>query len=382
MKPRRIVVPLGVLQLALAVRVLARLAQTSRGTSITPSVRLPNSPGTVGILVPVLNERRRLAPCLDGLIAQGDEVAQILVIDGGSSDGTQELVSRYALRDTRVRLIDANPVPAGWNGKAWGLQRGLDQLDQAVPWILTIDADVRPREPLTRSLLAHARRADLQALSVATRQEIRTVGEGIVHPSLLTTLVYRFGIPGQVTTSPNRVQANGQCFLIHRELLAAVGAFAAVRTSICEDVTLARAIAASGQKIGFFEAGDLVTTRMYADGRDTLREWPRSLPLRDRYFGIAGLLGLAEVLLVQAAPLPLVLALRTISAPRWLIALNLMLVATRIGVLAGTARAYTRRPWSYWISPLFDSLAAVALLRSAFRRRHVWRGRVLIRGGD
>lgn len=382
MKLRRIVVPLGVLQLALAVRVLARLAQTSRGTSITPSVRLPNSPGTVGILVPVLNERHRLAPCLDGLIAHGDEVAQILVIDGGSSDGTQELVSRYALRDTRVRLIDANPVPAGWNGKAWGLQRGLDQLDQAVPWILTIDADVRPREPLTRSLLAHARRADLQALSVATRQEIRTVGEGIVHPALLTTLVYRFGIPGQVTTSPNRVQANGQCFLIHRELLAAVGAFAAVRTSICEDVTLARAIAASGQKIGFFEAGDLVTTRMYADGRDTLREWPRSLPLRDRYFGIAGLLGLAEVLLVQAAPLPLVLALRTISAPRWLIALNLMLVATRIGVLAGTARAYTRRPWSYWISPLFDSLAAVALLRSAFRRRHVWRGRVLIRGGD
>ena len=382
MNLRHILVPIGLAQLILTVRVLTRLARTARGTTITPAARVLEQRHTVGILLPVLNERQRIGPCLDGLLAQGDEVAEILVIDGGSSDGTQELIANYARRDTRLRLIDASPIPAGWNGKAWGLQRGLDELDRSVTWVLTIDADVRPTEALTRSLLAYAEQSDLRALSVATRQELPTTGTAFVHPALLTTLVYRFGIPGQVTKSPSQVQANGQCFLIRRDLLATVGEFTAVRASICEDVTLARAIAAAGQNVGFFEAGDLVTTSMYPDGMTTLREWPRSLPMRDRYFGLAGVLGLAEVLFVQAAPLPLLLAFRALTAPRWMATLNLMLVATRVGVLAGTARAYRARPWTYWISPLFDLPAALLLLRSALRRRHVWRGRELVRGGN
>ena len=57
---------------------------------------------------------------------------------------------------------------------------------------------------------------------------------------------------------------------------------------------------------------------MYQNGWSTLREWPRSLPMRDRFFGVAGVLGLAEVLLVQALPLPLLILFRTTAVPRWL----------------------------------------------------------------
>ena len=174
------------------------------------------------------------------MIAQDCEVSQILVVDGGSTDGTQALVRSYIERDDRIRLIDASPVPADWNGKAWGLQRGLESIGCSVKWILTIDADVRPRPRLARSLIWHARRFKLQALSVATRQEIETAGEGLVHPSLLTTLVYRFGIPGGATRTMRDVQANGQCFLIRHDLLSSIGEFTSVRDSICEDVTLAR----------------------------------------------------------------------------------------------------------------------------------------------
>ena len=77
------------------------------------------------MVVPVLNERNRLSSCLDGLIAQGEEVAEIVVVDGGSNDGTQQLVCTYAQSDPRVRLVDASPIPSTWNGKAWGLQVGL-----------------------------------------------------------------------------------------------------------------------------------------------------------------------------------------------------------------------------------------------------------------
>ena len=119
------------------------------------------------MIVPALNEASRLAACLDGLIAQDIEVAEILVVDGGSQDGTQDLVRRYAARDVRVLLVDASPVPADWNGKAWGLQVGLDRSDQTTKWLLTIDADVRPTSGLCTALLAHAHEVALSALSIA-----------------------------------------------------------------------------------------------------------------------------------------------------------------------------------------------------------------------
>ena len=94
------------------------------------------------------------------------------------------------------------------------------------------------------------------------------------------------------------------------------------------------------------------------------------------------LFGWLEVALVQALPLPLMLFLLTARIRHgWLMMLNSMLLAMRIGVLFGTARAYQRRPWSYWLSPLCDLPVAVKLARSALQRRHVWRGRVLVRGG-
>ena len=336
----------------------------------------------VSVIVPVLNEYDRLSPCLEGLIVQGEEVAEIVVVDGGSDDGTQQLVYAYSQSDSRVRLVDASPIPATWNGKAWGLQVGLHSVSPNSRWILTIDADVRPRPLLTCSLLVQAKRTGLAALSIATLQEIEGIGEGLLHPSLLTTLVYRFGMPGKIMRRVSEVQANGQCFLFTRDVLEACGGFEETRHSVCEDITIARALVASGYPIGFYEAGDLVSVNMYEHWRDTWHSWTRSLPMQDQYSGISTVIGLLEVALVQALPLPLLLLLAvTRVRSRWPGALNGILLVMRIGVLFGTARAYRRRPWSYWLSPLCDLPMTVQLVRNAIKRWHVWRGRVFIRGG-
>jgi dolichol-phosphate mannosyltransferase len=371
-------------QALLALRVLLRLLRTGMRATAIPAAQTSvfDDDGTVTVIVPVLDECSRVSPCIEGLLSQGPEVAQILVVDGGSTDGTQELVRTFAARDNRLRLLDASPVPHDWNGKAWGLQYGLKRADPSIEWVLTIDADVRPQPNLAASLIGFARRTSLSTLSVATKQEIDTTGEGLVHPSFLATLVYRFGIPGGIAKKPVDVQANGQCFLVRRELLCAVGGFASTRGSVCEDVTLAREIAAAGHYVGFFEAGDLVSVRMYAGGWSTLREWPRSLPMRDRFFGWSGLIGLVEVLLIQAAPLPLLLAGRLLGAHKQIIVLEAVLIATRLGVLLGIRRAYARLPWTYWFSPVFDLPAAMLLLAGTVRRRYVWRGRVLVRRGN
>lgn len=368
---------LGAMQIILALRVVRRLIRSAGGVRITAA----KAPGSerVSILVPVLNETARIKACLDALLDQTETVKEILVVDGGSSDGTQSIVESYGAQDRRIRLIDASPVPSDWTGKAWGLYVGLKNTDTGSEWVLCIDADVRCAPLLVPSLLAHAKRTGVSTFSVATRQQLSTLADALLHPSLLTTLVYRFGIPGKATRKLHEIQANGQCFISRREALIKTDAFRAAQLSLCEDITIARRLAECGEAIGFYESDGLVGVRMYATWQETWRNWPRSLPTRDQYFSWREAVGLLEVLLVQSSPLPLLVIAYTFDAPSWMVAVNLILGLTRLGVLIGVARAYERRPWTYWFSPLLDFPVALRLITSALRRRQTWRGRLYLR---
>lgn len=396
---------LAVLQAALGLRVALRLLRTGLAARpVEPTGPVAGAVGSVAILIPTLNEERRLGACLDGLIGQGPEVTGILVIDGGSTDETVGLARRYAALDPRVRVIDASPVPADWNGKAWNLQRGLDTLDPGVRWVLTIDADVRPRPGLAAAFLAHATATDMAALSGATRQRLSGAAEGLLHPSLLTSLVYRYGIPGGATSDPAEVQANGQCMLIRRDALATIRGFRGGQRSLCEDVTVARLLAAGGHRVGFAETRDLVEVEMYEGVRETWANWPRSLTMLDRSSGRSVAVRLAEVVFTQGLPLLITVAGgiagrrsrhrfptggRSAAHPgpagedravALLMAVNRSLLGLRVGVLIGMARAYRRPPPTYWLSPLLDPAVAARLVQSALTRTHTWRGRTITRG--
>lgn len=145
-----------------------------------------------------------------------------------------------------------------------------------------------------------------------------------------------------------------------------------MRNSLCEDVTLARLAARERALVGFYEA----EVGMYTGWRDTWNNWPRSLARRDALFGLASWVGLAEVVLVQALPLPLILLGWPAGIPR---RVNLVLLLARVGMLLGIARAYPSRPLTYWLSPVMDLPGAFALWRSALRGQHVWRGHTYIR---
>lgn len=376
-----IIAAVAVAQGLLAGSVFLRMTRTANGVCVQAVDDEGLLGGLVSILIPVLNEAHRLEPCLEGAMAQGREVAEILVIDGGSTDGTRELVEHHARLDDRIRLVDASPVPAGVNGKAYGLQVGVSQGDPSSVWLLTLDADVTSHPLLARSLVAHARAENVPAFSIASQQRLSGAAEGILHPAMLTTLVYRFGIPGQATDRVDAVQANGQCMLIAREALDAVGGFSRGLTSVNEDVTVARAIVASGRRVGFYESEGLVSVQMYAGWREAWNNWSRSLPMRDRFAGSAATRGLAEVLCIQALPPGLaVCSWHFLGKKHPFTVLNLALTMARIGVLQGTARAYRPRPWTYWLSPVADLPVALKLIVVSRRKRHQWRGRTIVTG--
>jgi dolichol-phosphate mannosyltransferase len=347
-----------------------------------PARRTPTGDETISAIVPVLNEARRLGPCLQGLAEQGPWLREILVVDGGSHDATRELVASYAHRDPRIRLVDAAPVPDTWNGKAWGLQCGLKASNRASDWILTVDADVRPSPDLTASLLARASVTKLDAFSIAPLMEFADDLDAIVQPSMLTTIVYRQGPPGSVATRPEDAQANGQCFIARRHALERSDAFGVAKASRAEDITVARHLVHSGYAVGFFEGQSLASVQMYADAYETWDNWPRSLPLADSSTPVEGTVrGMAEIALVQALPLPLLalqLLLPASRRSRSLVAVNVMLSLVRLGTLIGTSRSYASLPLTYWLSPLADVPVVIRIFSSWQTPDQMWRGRQLV----
>jgi len=368
---------LALAQSAAGLAVASKLLRAAR-RRIIPATTKTHDAG-VTVLVPVLNEQARLSLCLEGAIQQGPSVTEILVIDGGSTDRTRELVAAYAARDRRVRLVDAAPIPQGWNGKAWGLEQGWRASNPHNQWILCLDADVYPAANLTDALVTFALAEHVSVLSVATQQVLPADPlAGLLHPAFLTTLIYRLGPPGSSTTNWVEAQANGQCMLIHRNVLELLGGFTPVAHSRCEDVTFARLAAQHGIAVGFFETAGLISARMHRNGNDVWHNWPRSLTLRDTLSGWRVWRDLLVVTLTQAVPLPLLLSLRFCQKrPSALTLVNGILLAIRLGTLWGARSAYQTRPWTYWLSPLCDPVVTGRLWQSALQRKHLWRGRIL-----
>jgi cellulose synthase/poly-beta-1,6-N-acetylglucosamine synthase-like glycosyltransferase len=65
----------------------------------------------VTVAMPCLNEARYIEACLRSVLAQDypPDRMEVLVADGGSRDGTRDVVARFSARDARVILVD-NPA--------------------------------------------------------------------------------------------------------------------------------------------------------------------------------------------------------------------------------------------------------------------------------
>ncbi|MGB0563630.1 MAG: glycosyltransferase [Spirulinaceae cyanobacterium] len=363
---------------------LARLIQGARRRGpIAPQLSQPENASSVTVVVPTLNEAARLTPCLAGLQQQGAELREILVVDSRSKDDTPELVQAAAIQDNRIRLLTDDPLPPGWVGRQWALDFGFRRSDPESEWILGIDADTRPQPGLIAGLLRVAIAEDYDVVSLSPQFILQFPGEWWLQPALLMTLLYRFESSGVDAANPERVMANGQCFLCKRSVLVEMGGYTVAQSSFCDDVTLARAIAAQGYTVGFLDGRRVLQVRMYEGLRETWTEWGRSLDLKDA--ATVGQVWSDFWLLCCTQALPLWLLLLSLAlwgagAQTLPIALlggiNGFLLLIRVALLGAIAPCYAGpKPLWFWLSPLADSLAVLRIGLSSSRQPRQWRGR-------
>ena len=101
---------------------------------VVPSSKLPE----LSIIIPVLNESQQLAELLENLSRQQGVSYELLLVDGGSTDGSLAYLQQAALRG-ELQLFQS---PAGR-----GRQLNLGARQAGSDWLLFLHADSRFAEP-------------------------------------------------------------------------------------------------------------------------------------------------------------------------------------------------------------------------------------------
>ena len=146
--------------------------------------------------MPCLNEAANLPALLDDLLADlGDEDAIIVVADGGSTDGSREIVRAYAARDARVRLM-TNPA----RFQSAGVNRAARLYASGRRWLIRIDAHADYPRGFVRRLVDEAERTGADSVVV----RLVTKGRGPFQRAAATAMNSALGAGG----SAHRVGAS------------------------------------------------------------------------------------------------------------------------------------------------------------------------------
>ena len=233
----------------------------------------------VSVLIPARDEAETIGRCLLSVRAQHSiEVAEILVFDDRSSDGTAQVV-RHHLVDARVRLLesDAEP-PTGWLGKPWACH----QLARAASGeiLVFVDADVVLAPDALARVVAQFQTgdADADAVSPYPRQLAVTWAERLVQPLLqwswATLLPLR---AAERSARTSLVAANGQVLAITEEAYTECGGHEAIRAHVLDDVALFQQLKKVGRRGVLADGTDVAICHMYDDWASLRDGYSKSL---------------------------------------------------------------------------------------------------------
>jgi succinoglycan biosynthesis protein ExoA len=139
------------------------------------------------IVIPCLNEATNLPSLLDSLLKDAGPEALVVVADGGSADGSREIVQAYAAIDPRVRLT---PNPGRFQGA--GVNRAARLHAAGRRWMVRIDAHADYPKGYVERLIEEAERTG--ADSVVVRLETR--GASLFQRAAAAAMNSRLGAGG------------------------------------------------------------------------------------------------------------------------------------------------------------------------------------------
>lgn len=286
----------------------------------------------------VLNDREGLAELLPALAAQRRQADEIVVVDAGSTDATDDILEYWRARGLAVRVLQEPGA-----GISAGRNRGI--ADARNEWIAITDAGCRPCEGWLDSLARELEQSDFVAGTYTVDRD--TPFEHAASVSLYPDVAEARNGVGAIARAWQRLfgrsfevdRATGRSMAFTRACWRAVGGFPE-NVNTGEDVAFSRAAAAAAARSAL-AADATVAWR----GRTS---WRANAAMYWSYAEGDAIVGMQPRALARGGA--------------WAIAGALALGAGARGRIAVAAGA-----------GIYSSLPAARALRSGLARRHWWR---------
>jgi glycosyltransferase involved in cell wall biosynthesis len=229
---------------------------------LPPSAAGPLPLPAISVLVPARDEEQAIEAAVTSILASAGVKFEVVVMDDGSVDRTAEIVSAIAVRDPRVRLERAPPLPSGWNGKqhaCWNLAKAA-RFDV----FCFVDADVRLEPEALARMTAYLVRSDAALVSGFPRQTTGTWLEWLLLPLIHFVLLgFLPMMRMREGTDPAFAAGCGQFMLVRRDAYFLTGGHSEIRQTMHDGLLLPRRFRQCGYHTDLADLTDLATCRMY-----------------------------------------------------------------------------------------------------------------------
>src|SRR5579862_1972593 len=176
----------------------------------------------------------------------------VTVVDDQSLDGTADIARGAAVligASDRLTVLPGRSLAAGWTGKLWAQQQGVEFLSDAPQppvYLLFTDADIVYAPDALMRLVARAEAGGLVLTSLMAKLRCKSFAERMFVPAFI--FFFQMLYPFAWSNDPRRATAAaaGGCMLVRRDVLRKAGGMAAIRDALIDDCALAKALKVHG----------------------------------------------------------------------------------------------------------------------------------------
>jgi Na+-transporting methylmalonyl-CoA/oxaloacetate decarboxylase gamma subunit len=325
----------------------------------------------VSIIFAARDEDEKLPGALQKFLALDYPRYEVIAVDDRSEDGTAEILEGAALKDSRLKYVRVNSLPAGWLGKPHALQKAYEQASGE--WLVFTDADVHFLPDLLRRAVALAQRERWDHLTLLGSVEMHTIGERIA----LTFFGMGFVIgirPWRVSDPHSSGYAGIGAFqMVRRSVYEAFGGHRRLAMEVVDDMKLGKLVKEAGYRSGVGKAWKEVRVRWHAGVGNIVRGTTKN------FFAAAGFnvwlacVQLASVLLMCVLPWVALPFLRG-----WALVFDAIAVGVMFATHAGVSIEVGVSPLYGLTEPLGALIFAWMLARSTIVT--LWSGGITWRG--
>ena len=327
----------------------------------------------VSVIVPARDEETRLSPLLTSLMGQSFAPDEVIVEDDESSDRTGDIA-----RGAGAKVIESQPLPEGWTGKAWACHQGAQAAKGET--LVFLDADTVLRRDGLKAIIDTYAQAE-GVLSVQPYHETRRLYEELsaFFNIVMMGAVKAFTVFGRLVRP---TALFGPCLVIPRKLYFQCGGHERVKGSILEDVALARQLRRQGVPIRCCGGKGALSFRMYPGGiAELIQGWSKGFALGAVQVGIPSLVAVAAWLTGSiAAAQNLIMATTTLNSTAALM-WGLLYFGYAAQIYWMLFRIGSFRPYTALVYPLpllfFLVVFAYSLVLVFVRRKVTWKQRTV-----